>query len=54
MLIFIIPDDVDVLECPCPRDPELQETVLFSSMIVMERYPPKTTEESGDEECICS
>jgi len=37
-LIFIVPDDVEVLTCPYSRSPELQTFKLFSSKVKMEDY----------------
>jgi hypothetical protein len=37
-LIFIVPDDVEVLTCPYSRNPELQTLELFSSKVNIEDY----------------
>jgi hypothetical protein len=50
--IFVISDDVDVLECPYPQTPVLQELRPFSSIVRMEEYRLKVIERLGDKEPV--
>jgi hypothetical protein len=47
--VFVIADDVGVLECPYPLTPRLQEPKPFSSIVRLE-YQSKVIEGLGDEE----
>jgi hypothetical protein len=47
--IFVIPDDVPVLTCPSPTDPELREVGMLSTIVAMKEYLSRIMGESGDE-----
>jgi hypothetical protein len=50
--IFVIADDVDILECSYLQTPGLQELRLFSSIVGLEEYKSKIIEGLGDEEPV--
>ncbi len=47
--IFILPDDVSVLKCRYPKDPDLQNLKIFSSQVKLEGYDAKEREPEEEE-----